>query len=200
MHDERLDIYNKQMKWIGTAERSDVHSNGYWHKTFHCWIVSIVQDQVYLLFQKRHPSKDTFPNLLDKSAAGHYLQGEVEQDGLRELKEEIGVNVGWDELLPCGVVPIIHETPEFKDYEFCYVYLLFYQQRLDQYTLQEDEVTDLYHIELNDYRRLLSGQVDQILGLSAERETYFTLNDMTPQSAEYVNNLFKCLDVHINES
>lgn len=34
MKKEFLDIYNENMEWIGTEERSVVHSKGYWHKTF----------------------------------------------------------------------------------------------------------------------------------------------------------------------
>ena len=36
---EVLDIFDAKMNQIGTASRDEVHQKGYWHQTFHCWIV-----------------------------------------------------------------------------------------------------------------------------------------------------------------
>ena len=36
---EILDIYDAKMNHIGTANREEAHKLGYWHQTFHCWIV-----------------------------------------------------------------------------------------------------------------------------------------------------------------
>lgn len=35
---EKLDIYDANGEFIGTEERSIVHSKGLWHKTVHCWL------------------------------------------------------------------------------------------------------------------------------------------------------------------
>jgi hypothetical protein len=38
-NEERLDIYDENGVHLGDAARSVVHAEGYWHRTFHCWIV-----------------------------------------------------------------------------------------------------------------------------------------------------------------
>ena len=45
--DELIDIYDQNMNLLGTAPRSQAHSEGLWHQTFHCWIVS-QPDKIWL--------------------------------------------------------------------------------------------------------------------------------------------------------
>ncbi|WP_372454640.1 NUDIX hydrolase, partial [Priestia aryabhattai] len=77
---------------------------GLWHQTFHCWIYRVVNDQIEMLFQKRHPQKDTCPDLLDITSAGHLLASEQPCDGVRELEEELGLSVSFEELDKLGVI------------------------------------------------------------------------------------------------
>lgn len=48
---EILDIFDAQMKHIGTAERKEVHTKGFWHKTFHCWIVRSKNGEGSVIFK-----------------------------------------------------------------------------------------------------------------------------------------------------
>ena len=50
MTPERFDIYDDQQNWIGTELRSVVHAKGYWHRSFHCWIVRDDAHQRMVLF------------------------------------------------------------------------------------------------------------------------------------------------------
>lgn len=196
MKEERLDIYTEDMMWIGTASRTIAHRAGFWHKTFHCWIVSRRRDQLVLLFQQRHADKQPFPNMLDKSAAGHYLQGENEREGLRELEEELGIKAAWEDLLPCGMVAQTYTDETIKDREFCLIYLLFLNLPLEQYVLQENEVAEIYQIALQDYQQLLERKVTCIEGHSASRQAKFRLDDFTPQSSAYQKVLFTSIMKH----
>src|SRR5215510_7041074 len=100
---EIFDIYDENMRHIGTKERSAVHRDGDWHKTFHAWVIFRDERGDWVLLQKRSADKDTFPNLLDISAAGHYSAGETMQDGLRELHEELGLTEAkFEDLIPLG--------------------------------------------------------------------------------------------------
>ncbi len=95
------DFYFPQPKPIGESkERSKVHADGDWHRSVQVWIVQ--QDstsrKVRVLLQRRSTYKDTHPNLLDVSCAGHVNAGDdVMQTALRELKEELGGNGLFDE-------------------------------------------------------------------------------------------------------
>jgi isopentenyldiphosphate isomerase len=82
---EIIDIYDINMKSIGTSSRENAHLNGYWHKSFHCWFYTIEDKELYLLLQKRQSDKESFPNLLDVTVAGHLQSGEEILGGIREI-------------------------------------------------------------------------------------------------------------------
>ncbi|MCZ8521774.1 MULTISPECIES: NUDIX hydrolase [Paenibacillus] len=160
VQEERFDIYDKDMKPAGTASRSEVHAKGLWHSTFQCWIwdEAVPAGEGSILFQERHPGKDTFPGLLDISCAGHLAAGERVEDGVRELQEELGVDVSFDALISCGIFAEEDELPGGRmDREFCHVFLLPLSRELSSYRLQEEEVTGLYRMPLPLFRRLAGG-------------------------------------------
>lgn len=83
-----------------SKERSKVHADGDWHRSVQVWIVQ--QDpnsrKVLVLLQRRSNFKDTHPNLLDVSCAGHVNAGDdILQTTLRELREELGSNGLFDD-------------------------------------------------------------------------------------------------------
>jgi len=199
---EVFDIFNKQMIKIGTACRQDVHSQGLWHQTFHCWIINkSTKGGASLLFQLRHKDKDTFPNILDISCAGHLLSGETADDGVRELQEELGISIRFDELLYCGLVAqecII--SSKIIDREFNHVYLFECDKSLDEYSYQKNEISGLFFINIEEFKQLLNEDRDCIriegihfdesegISLFVTREIY--RNDITPQSSGYYDLLF----------
>ncbi|GAA4859452.1 NUDIX domain-containing protein [Paenibacillus vulneris] len=193
---ETFDILDREMKLIGTATRRQVHEQGLWHQTFQCWILSKQEDEWFLLFQMRHPDKDTFPSLLDISCAGHLLAGEQVEDGVRELEEELGVQVEFKELHSCGIYQEEQLLDGGKtDREFCHVFVLKDDRPLHDYRLQEDEVTGLYRVRLSDVRRLSHGQMDAPIrangmepdsnGLLREVERTFDAGDFVPHGKDY---------------
>ena len=86
---EFLDLYDQQGFLIQkTCSRHEVHTNGYWHKTIHLWLIN---HQGELLLQKRADNKDTNPGLWDISVAGHISSGQTVVEALvRETQEEVG--------------------------------------------------------------------------------------------------------------
>ncbi|MEL6309262.1 MAG: isopentenyl-diphosphate delta-isomerase, partial [Chloroflexota bacterium] len=59
---EMFDIYDDAMRHIGTKPRADVHRDGDWHRTFHCWVIYRGDDgQDWVVIQKRVPDKDIYP-------------------------------------------------------------------------------------------------------------------------------------------
>lgn len=82
-------------------ERSRVHTDGDWHRSVQVWIIQRSdtssqksgKEDVTVLLQRRSPYKDTHPNLLDVSCAGHVNAGDDAIDtAMRELHEELGGN------------------------------------------------------------------------------------------------------------
>ncbi|WP_127579057.1 NUDIX hydrolase [Paenibacillus koleovorans] len=203
--EEHFDIYDEQGNHLGEAPRSVVHAQGYWHQTFHCWIVKQEReaDTVtdWLLFQKRHPDKDTFPCLFDITAAGHLAAGETVEDGIREPQEELGIDVSWEQLHPLGMIPYSIQSGAIIDREMCHVFLLLNELPLDAYRPQKEEVTGLVQIRLEEAVALFHGQVDEVSGTGLERQDEeapllaksFTLRkeDFVPHGNDYYSKVLE---------
>lgn len=163
MKEEKLDIYNERMEHIGSVPRKEAHQKGNWHKAFHCWIVS--EDELgkqFLLFQLRSKEKESVPNSLDISAAGHLKTGESPIDGLRELKEELGIEVKENDLKSLGIHVEVYCDAKSINREFDHVYLLKYDQDITEYEVQPSEVTGLTKVLIEDGIKLFSKKVDSI--------------------------------------
>ncbi|MFE4712635.1 NUDIX domain-containing protein [Paenibacillus sp. NPDC056722] len=103
MNSEILKIFDDNRNTIGVSTREEVHRLGLWHETFHCWFISREGNKDYIYLQLRSDQKKDYPNLLDITAAGHLLAHETVLDGIREVHEEIGIEVTIDELESLGV-------------------------------------------------------------------------------------------------
>lgn len=159
---EFVDVYDERMNHLGVVPKKEAHSAGLWHKSIHCWIVRQDDNGQYVVFQKRSATKSSFPNKLDISAAGHYQAGEKREDGVREIVEELGINVDFNELLYLGVKFDIYNLPGFINREFCETFLFEDKRRLEEYPIDCDEVTGLVQINIHDGLNLFSGKVDSI--------------------------------------
>lgn len=140
MENELLKIFDEHRNPIGTASREEVHRLGYWHETFHCWFIGREVEKDYIYFQIRSDAKKDYPGLLDITAAGHLLATETVLDGVREVKEEIGVNVSFKELISIGMIDYSVTTGELIDKELAHVYLYKCQNSFEDYELQKEEV------------------------------------------------------------
>ena len=201
---ELFDIYDEHQVWKGTAERQDVHQNGWWHQTFHCWIVSERDGRLCLLYQRRHMGKDTYPGLLDISCAGHLEAGETITDGIRELQEELGLAVNFEDLSSCGMIAEEYPLPKGgMDREFSHVFYLRNDQPLEDYQVQLEEVIGLYWVACEDIVALIEQQVSSIpiLGIeiddngncSLQTEQRVGLEKFVPHSLQYYKLLFDAL-------
>ena len=97
MAKEYFDILDENGNKTGkTKLRSEVHRDGDWHKAVHIWIINNTGD---ILLQRRCATKDSNPNKLDISSAGHLSAGDDSLTGaLRELKEELNLDVKPEDL------------------------------------------------------------------------------------------------------
>lgn len=169
LSEERFDIFDADYNYTGSSTRQEVHTHGYWHHTFHCWIVSGADGgQLSLLFQKRHPDKDTHPGKYDITAAGHLLSGETLADGVRELEEELGLQVPAENLIYAGMLPVEMRDRHWTDREFTHVHLYRCDQPLTQYKLQPEEVVGLVQVDIREVEALFAGQVEAVSAIGLE--------------------------------
>jgi isopentenyldiphosphate isomerase len=172
MTPERFDIYDDQQNWIGTELRSVVHAKGFWHRSFHCWIVRDEGSRRLVLFQRRRDIKDTSPGSYDITAAGHLTAGEQLHEASRELEEELGVQAPFETLTYLltarqQLEGQVRGVP-FVDREFSSVYGLCLNQPLDAYTLQASEVDSLYEVPLDELIALFRGETHTIQAVGVQ--------------------------------
>ncbi|KRW92172.1 hypothetical protein SD51_05090 [Alicyclobacillus tengchongensis] len=158
--DELLDVLDEQMNRIGTAPRSQVHEAGWWHQTFHCWLCDSIAGEDMLLLQRRHPSKDTNPGKWDVSCAGHLAAGELPEDGVRELQEELGVAIAPSQLVKLGLARHHFRKNGVIDNEFSHVFVLRcgYVHDVHRFQVAADEVSGLYRIAVHSFKELVDGK------------------------------------------
>ncbi|WP_322923524.1 NUDIX hydrolase [Paenibacillus campi] len=181
---ELLDIYDEQDRHLGVCTRAEVHRLGHWHHTFHCWLVHDTEAGRMLVFQKRQHTKDTFPNLYDITAAGHLLAGETMEQAVRELEEELGVPLRFNQLTPLFVTrdEWVGEGASGRliDREVSSVFGACSPFTLQQYRLQADEVAGLFEAPLIQMLELFHGERTAVEAIGVYGQTDGTIDAEQP--------------------
>ena len=158
---ETFDILNcRGEKTGGVILRDEAHRKGVWHGAFHCLIVSKRAKRGTVLFQKRSAQKKIAPGRLDVSVGGHYAAGEDSKiAGPREIREELGLDVRFTDLLPVGRRVFVYcFTPGVIECEFQDVFLLSRDIRPEELALQKEEVDGILEMDVEQGIDLLSGE------------------------------------------
>ncbi len=140
--EEALDLCDERGRPLGrTKPRSEIHRDGDWHRSFHCWLVTGAPGgDVEILLQLRPPNKDTSPNLWDVSVGGHYSAGEGIEGGIREMREELGLQVEPSVLIQAGWRHGVVHTDGIYDREVQDVYFLCISIPLEELRPDPNEV------------------------------------------------------------
>lgn len=170
---EFFDVLDEEGNKTGEIKlREEVHRDGDWHKSVHIWIVN---DKGEVLLQKRSPNKDSHPNMWDISSAGHLVAGDDSLSGaLREIKEELGVEVLPERLSLIGTRKKAGKyTQTFINNEFSDVYLLRWSLPLNQLYIQEEEVSAVKYVSLDEFRNMIHSGDKTLLMHREEFEMLF---------------------------
>ncbi len=140
-----------------TMPRSVVHRNGMLHPTVHIWFIRRRDMGVHVLLQKRSHEKDICPDCYDVSTAGHVTQGdEFKKTALKEIHEELGIDVPSNKLIFLGMRHSHYEFGEIHDNELVAVYIYkgdhIHHKEL---TLQESEVSEVCWAEIDELISLM---------------------------------------------
>jgi isopentenyldiphosphate isomerase len=205
---EIFDIYDENMQHIGTKERSAVHRDGDWHKTFHAWVIFRNEKGDWVVLQKRSADKDTFPNLLDISAAGHYAAGERMQDGVRELHEELGLTEAkFEDLISLGQRKSVAKYDGVFDSQVSDVFFYVCNKPLNEYRYQTSELAGLIALPVKEGLQLFRGEIDclEVPAVGYVTDTIvLSRKDFIPTEDEYMEKILllapRCLDGESNLS
>jgi isopentenyldiphosphate isomerase len=149
MSGELIDVFDELGRHQGVRDRATVHAEGWWHQVFHLLIVT-ERNGGSVVLQRRADTKVAFPGLLDLSATGHLAAGEQPVEGLRELREELGVEVATTALHPLGVRRLVDHTPEGVNRELSHVFLVRDDRPLTDYRPDPSEVSAVVELGIDE--------------------------------------------------
>jgi isopentenyldiphosphate isomerase len=154
--DELIDIVTKDGKPTGlSALKSEIHSKGHYHNTVHIWFYT---PKGNILLAQRSARKIICPLLWDVSVAGHIDAGEtIVNAAIREVKEEIGLDISEKDLIKIGVFECFQSYPSgIIDNEFHHTYIVELKAALNQLTPQKEEVEALKLVSSNEFLEILN--------------------------------------------
>jgi len=181
--DELIDVLDSNGKPTGkTAMKSEAHKHGLFHPTVHVWFYT---HNGQLLIQQRGKEKDIHPLLWDVSVAGHIGAGEdYESSAIREVSEEIGLEITKEELQKIGVFKSIQKHHnDLIDCEFHHTYLCELKTPLSNLKKQDSEVNALKLISL--------------IQFSEETWGMANLTKYVPHGMEYYKSIIKAIKTRL---
>lgn len=153
--DELIDIADEQGTLLGRSElKSIIHQKGYYHHTAHIWFYTKKGE---ILLSQRSAKKTICPLLWDVSVAGHIDAGETAvQGGIRETKEEIGLDITKQNLHKIGVFKCFQSYENgIMDNEFHNTFIAELKVPLSELKPQEEEVEALKLVSFNEFEILV---------------------------------------------
>src|SRR3712207_1546506 len=158
---ELLEVYDRDGRPTGRAKpRGAVHRDGDWHLALFCWVARRGAGGPEVLLQHRSLAKDVWPGRFDASAAGHVRFGETLEEAVREVREELGLDVELRELVPFGRHRQEHHHPNgLVDREHHALHLLAPGPPDDAYRPDPAEVLGLAWVAADALVALAEGQV-----------------------------------------
>jgi len=138
---ELIDVIDENNKLTGEIEdRWVAYNKGLWRRTVSCWIIN---EKGEILLQKRTANKKRNPNKWAKTG-GQIDSGESAEDAIfREVKEELGIEIPKNQIK----VVDIHKS-DYKSKRFAYNFIFVVNHKIDDYILQEDEVSEVKYVSI----------------------------------------------------
>lgn len=169
-----LDENGNELNFI--KKRTEVHRDGDWHKSVHIWIINQNGD---ILLQRRAQDKDSDPNMLDISCAGHLSSGDDSITGaIRELKEELSLEIESSEL---KYIETLKRSPKhedgFIDNEFDDLYLLKIDKKIEELTYQKEEISEIFFVPYKKFKEMVENKQKDLVIYPDEYKILFNLLD-----------------------
>lgn len=143
---ELVDIVDENNELTGQVEdRWIAYEKGLWRRTVSCWIMNKKGE---ILLQKRTPNKRRNPNKWAKTG-GQVDSGEsVEEAIIREVKEELGIDISKKQIQAIGIY-----IKDDKNRRFAYNFIFIVDYKIEDYTLQEDEVSEVKYFTIEEIEK-----------------------------------------------
>ena len=138
-----FDLVDNQDNPLGkTASYDTVHRQGLWHRGVHAIIYTPDRE---IVMQKRSPNLKCHPGEIEVSVGGGVDAGETPRQAIvREIREEIGVEVDESELRYIGKTKYNHQTKTQITRVFNYSYAVCLPKERLAMTTNREEATDAF--------------------------------------------------------
>lgn len=177
MSKEYFDLLDENGNKTGKIKlRTEVHRDGDWHKAVHIWIINNKGD---ILLQRRCATKDSNPNMLDISSAGHLSAGDNSLSGaIRELKEELNLDVDKEDLQFIKTLKRSSKyTSTFINNEFDDLYILRTDKTINDMEFQEDEISEIFFVPYKKFKEMVINKQPDLLMHNEEFDILFNMFD-----------------------
>jgi len=172
---EYLDIYNDNHEFLGTCEKKLAHKLGLWHEVFTCQFIN--DKNKTAIFQIKNHKRNNIhdKDMIEITVGGHYKSGEKLEDGIRELNEETGLKVDFEELKYLGVRQVATTVnPNYIVREYQHIFLCFTDKDISEFRCEDNEVTQFIEFSIDELIELLLGKTEQIYGNTGQEKTKIT--------------------------
>ncbi len=175
--EEKFDILDENGNKTGEVkERSLVHKDGDWHRAVHIWIINKKGE---ILLQRRAHDKDSDPDMLDISCAGHLSMGDGSITGaIRELEEELSLALDKNEL---EYIDTLKRSPwhddGFVDNEFDDVYLLEIDKDINELVYQKEEISEIMFVKIDELKEMIKSCQEDLVMYDDEYDILFKYLD-----------------------
>lgn len=177
MEKEYFDLLDENGNKIGkTKLRSEVHRDGDWHRGVHIWIINSNRE---ILLQRRCATKDSNPNMLDISSAGHLQAGDCSLGAaIRELKEELNLDVKKEELIFIKTLKNnLKYTDTFINNEFDDIYILRTDKKIKDMKFQKEEISEIMYVPYEEFKEMINNKQPDLLIRNNDFEILFNYLD-----------------------
>ena len=175
MSNEYLDILDENGNKTGKIKlRNEVHRDGDWHKAVHIWIIN---NNGEILLQRRCSSKDSHPNMLDISSAGHLQAGDDSLTGaVREIKEELNLDISPNELQ--FITTLKRKSNKSINNEFDDLYILRTNKKIEEMQFQKEEISEIFFVPYKKFKDMVNNKHPDLLRKDDEFEILLKLLDI----------------------
>ena len=175
---EYLDIYNDNHELIGSCEKKLVHKLGMWHEVFTCQIINPKKKTAIFQIKNHNHNNIHDKDLIEITVGGHYKTGEKIEDGIRELKEETGLEVKFEDLKYLGVRQVATTVnPNYIVREFQHIFLYPTENTINEFKCVDDEISEFIEFDIDELIKLLLKDKKIIYGKTSTDKIKITLDN-----------------------
>lgn len=155
MSDHLIDIFDENYNFIGSEMKSIAHQKALWHEVFTCLIINSKTNKIY--FQKKVPQRYAFyrPDYIDITVGGHLYSGESVENGIREIVEETGFLVKYNDLISLGMRQNTFSKDKYFAFEYQHIYLCDMNCNLQDFKMNGEEVSGFIETDIDELLELL---------------------------------------------